>query len=501
MNQQTAPLFEALAGRRAKGETSFHVPGHKFGAQLEPEELASYGPVMGIDYTEIEGLDDLHHPEGVILEAERLAAECFGAERSYFLVGGSTAGNLALITAVCGRGERILVQRNAHKSVIHGLMLAGAEAVFLQPELDPDTGLAAGVSLHTVKRALEAYPDAKALFLTNPNYYGMGVDLRPYADAAHQAGMPLLVDEAHGAHFGFHPAVPASALSCGADGVVQSTHKMLTAMTMGAMLHLQGDRLDRRRVEQRLAMLQSSSPSYPLMASLDLARRLAATQGRNLLELRIGWLAGLLKDLDRLRFIRPVRRIPGTSPYETLDPFKITLYDSSSSLTGFQLQERLGQSGIITEMADDRHVLLACSLATGKEELDRLFQVLQLLERDLAGNRDMGGEAAIPVVPSVQELLQQKDSAASDIGDPVPMTMEIRSTGVTAVPLEEAIGRPSAETVIPYPPGIPLLFAGEVIRPAAAQRIRQLARAGARFQGGLQDPSGCSILILSENGE
>lgn len=495
MDQFRAPLFQALRERRLRGEASFHVPGHKFGSLMDKEECGIFGAVMGIDYTEIEGLDDLHHPEGVILQAERLAAACFGAEESYLLVGGSTVGNLAAIGAVCSRGDRILVQRNVHKSVIHGLMLAGAEAVFLQPEMDSATGLATGVKLEVLLQALVQYPEAKAVLLSNPNYYGMGMDLGPYAEAAHHAGMPLLVDEAHGAHFGLHPAMPPSALSRGADLVVQSTHKMLTAMTMGAMLHVQGPRIHRSRLKQRLAMLQSSSPSYPLMASLDLARRLAGTVGPALLEERLGWLKDWeaeVRDLSGIRLVEPaIMGERATCDYR--DPFKITLYDSSYRLTGFKLQELLGEYGIMSEMADDRHVLLACSLATEHRDLERLLAALQQLDSRL----EEGEWGAAPPERHVPVPLPGEDYGDAAVGLPVRMDMDDPDAfgSVKTLPLEDAVGYPSAETVIPYPPGIPLLFAGERIRPEAVRRIRRLAQAGARFQGGLQDPSGCSILV------
>lgn len=279
-----APVYEMLEQYRHKGNISYHVPGHKNGeayrSAVSAESAGYLTEVMRYDVTEITGTDDLHHPEGVIREAQELAADCYGAEESYMLVGGSTAGNLALILTVCSEpGCLLILQRNVHKSVIHGLMLAGARAVFLEPQIDPDSGLAVAPSAETVQAALAAYPEAAGVLVTMPNYYGMGSDLAPLAQACHACCVPLLVDEAHGAHYGQHPALPAGALAQGADGVVQSTHKMLTALTMGAMLHVQGPWLDRALLRQRLAMVQSSSPSYPVMASLDLARRLLHSQG------------------------------------------------------------------------------------------------------------------------------------------------------------------------------------------------------------------------------
>lgn len=279
-----APVYEMLEQYRHKGNISYHVPGHKNGeayrSAVSAKSAGYLTEVMRYDVTEITGTDDLHHPEGVIREAQELAADCYGAEESYMLVGGSTAGNLALILTVCAEpGSLLILQRNVHKSVIHGLMLAGARAVFLEPQIDPGSGLAVAPSAETVQAALAAYPEAAGVLVTMPNYYGMGSDLAPLAQACHACCVPLLVDEAHGAHYGQHPALPAGALAQGADGVVQSTHKMLTALTMGAMLHVQGPWLDRALLRQRLAMVQSSSPSYPVMASLDLARRLLHSQG------------------------------------------------------------------------------------------------------------------------------------------------------------------------------------------------------------------------------
>lgn len=485
-------MFEALAERRKRRDASFHVPGHKFGASLQGEEKAFFGSVMEIDYTEIEGLDDLHHPEGPILEAQRLAAECFGAEETFFLVGGSTVGNLALIGAVCQPEELILVQRNAHKSVIHALMLARVQAVMLEPEVDRRTGIAGGVAPGTLQTALERYPRAKAVFLTNPNYYGMGWDLELYARMAHGAGMALLVDEAHGAHFGLHPDVPVSALSRGADGVVQSTHKMLTAMTMGAMLHVQGSRVPRDRLRERLAMLQSSSPSYPIMASLDIARRYAATRagaeiGAGLEELRRfrETLAGLSP--QGVRLLVPS---PQSNAYSFWDPFKLVLEDAGGLRTGFQLLEELAAGGIAGEMADERYAVLAASPATGREDLKRLAGAIAAMAVGPACG-DCEATAAASAVPG------DMAAAADPVSGPVAMSVSGVGRG-ERMALEAAVDHLAAQSVVPYPPGIPLLIPGEVITAAAAERILRLYRAGAKFQGAPPGP-GCSILVTRQD--
>ncbi|MFD0695703.1 aminotransferase class I/II-fold pyridoxal phosphate-dependent enzyme [Paenibacillus sp. GCM10027628] len=478
-----APLYEAMLAHYHSQPSSFHVPGHKSGQGVLEEAKPFLHSVMSIDYTEITGLDDLHHAEGAILEAEQLAAECFGAEETYFLVGGSTVGNLAMITSVCERDDLILVQRNAHKSVIHGLMLAGARAVFLSPAWDRETGTAAGIYIDDVKQALRRYPQAKALFLTNPNYYGKGVDLKPFAELMHEHGKLLLVDEAHGAHYGFHEEVPASALSSGADAVVQSTHKMLTAMTMGAMLHVQGLRMDRSVLKQRLAMLQSSSPSYPILASLDLARKRIHTEGR-------AWIEQGLAVVKEFRVLLSKLEVFGYDSHDfpmvkghgfsTNDPFKVSIYDKTGALSGSDLKDRLEAYGCFVEMADARNVLLVFTPASSMGDARRVYQALANINLDdQVQKKEL--QAPISNISILPPDTQISSPIAFDLRD-------LRKTGskesyVSTVTVQDAIGKRSADMVIPYPPGIPYLYPGEMITASVAEALQQLAVNGIRFQG------------------
>ncbi|WJH36349.1 aminotransferase class I/II-fold pyridoxal phosphate-dependent enzyme [Paenibacillus sp. CC-CFT747] len=490
MNRHKAPLYDRLVEHHNRRTASFHVPGHKSGQGLDPAAESYLGSVMELDVTEISGLDDLHQPEGVIKEAQALAAQCFGAEESFFLVNGSTAGNLAMILSVCAPGDLLLVQRTVHKSVLNGLALAGARAVFLTPEWDEASGLTFGVSVEEVERALAAYPEAKGLFLTNPTYYGLAADLTELARLAHSHGIPLLVDEAHGAHFGFHPDLPPSALSCGADAVVQSTHKMLTALTMGGMLHLQGSRVNRHLIRHNLGVVQSSSPSYPLMASLDLSRRQLHTRGEE-------WIESGLRVLRQLR--REIREMPDwemidrdeAASYSGLDPFKLTLRMKGDRLSGFELQGKLEACGCMTEMANIRYVLLCCSLATTKEEADRLLEALHKITREEAANKQENGllSTNIPNKPIFLPL-----SAPVSFARPVPGS----STKVKTLELEQCTGRVAAEMVIPYPPGIPVLYPGERITAAAVKELAGLRDRGARFQGA-RDPQ-LRTLQIEEDG-
>lgn len=525
-----APLAEALMRYVERKDASFHVPGHKDGRvfqRLAGDRYKLLREVASIDATEISGLDDLHHPEGVIAEAQEKAARFFGAEATYFLVAGSTAGNLALILSVCtAPGDVLLVQRNVHKSVIHGLMLAGANAVFLAPQADAASGLTTIPSAETVREALRRYPGAKGLLVTHPNYYGMGEGLAPLAELCHSSGIPLLVDEAHGAHFGLHPALPRSAISEGADGVVQSTHKMLSGLTMSAMLHVQGDLIDRQLLGQRLSMIQSSSPSYPLMASLDLSRGLLEAEGPAIFEEGLQCAVKLRREIRKLnRFsvldIEPPagnqrgEEIKGTTNgYTFQDPFKVVIYDKYGQLSGYELQEILEQAGCIPEMSDPRHVVLALSLGTSPDDIERVIAALVNLEEEMKEISSMNGQlqSSNPNSKALSgysntsdaekdtsftskkenEVLKVSNQELSTWNIPIDMAIStevpfrmtpIREEDRERISIHQTEGRVAAEMVIPYPPGIPLLYPGEPITEEISRVLVKLHQAGAKCQG------------------
>lgn len=540
-----APLMSALADYADRQDTSLHVPGHKNGRVLSklPEAAKYFRDIAQIDGTEITGLDDLHHPEGAIAEAQEQAAQFFGAEASFFLVGGSTAGNLGLILTVCTEPRDILlVQRNVHKSVIHGLMLAGANAVFLTPQADPASGLMTIPSAETVREALRRYPGAKGLLVTHPNYYGMGSPLAPLAELCHSSGIPLLVDEAHGAHFGLHPELPQSALGAGADGVVQSTHKMLSALTMGAMLHVQGSLIDRTLLRQRLAMVQSSSPSYPIMASLDLTRCLLEEGGTEMFSdglqaadiLRQG-----IKRMERFGVVEPLanREERGTASdcseaYMIQDPFKIVIYDKSKKLSGYKLQVQLEEYGCVPEMSDPHYVVLALSLGTTKQDADRVLTVLAALDKEhestctsheLSDNfreeedqlsytipEDLKNKSEKSENPDVSERRCDKGEQEQQVSQKLSTWNILGTEGISdevifrmtpiniedteAVEVEQTEGRIAAEMVIPYPPGIPVLYPGERITSQMEQYLRVLHGSGAKCQG-TDDPTMRTIRV------
>jgi len=518
--RKRAPLFDMLVNHADKNAASFHVPGHKQRIAIHEDKTAKsmFGPLLPIDVTELSDTDDLHDASGPISEAQALAAQCFGAEETCFLVGGSTAGNLAMILGVCESGELLLVQRNVHKSIIHGLALAGVRCVFLAPDLDEQSGIPVAPGVDTLVPAIAKHPDAKAVILCSPNYYGMTANLKHLVDIAHDKGIMVLVDEAHGAHFGQRPDFPESALQAGADVVVQSTHKMLGAMTMGAMLHLQGELAPRDAIRQALRMIQSSSPSYPLLASLDLARRDLDSSGPNLFD-------------EALTAAREIRIGLRHLPFEALtadDPLKLSLRDPSGRLTGFALQVKLEERGCLAEMADPVYAVLALGPGTRLEDGTRLIAALSDIAKELEAadsdsternreTREKSGaihgegdqspedqgtdDGSAKVRGSENHYSQGRSSETlSRLGTasiPEPVVIRRRISSTTPVPLSSSIGSVCGEWIIPYPPGIPLLYPGEPITSSVLGELQRLAKAGARFQGA-SDESLRTIRVLTE---
>ncbi|MBJ6361305.1 aminotransferase class I/II-fold pyridoxal phosphate-dependent enzyme [Paenibacillus sp. GCM10012307] len=481
-----APLYEILVKHADSAPGSLHVPGHQYGkalGKLSASVREDFARIMRMDVTELSVTDDLHHPEGAILEAQRLAADLYGAEETYFMVGGSTAGNLALLLSHCKRDGILITQRNVHKSILNGLALSGAHAVFAAPQIDRDSGLATLPSLEQLEEALIRYSEAEAVMLCNPNYYGMGASLKDYVELVHRYHKPLFVDEAHGAHYGLHPEFPTGALAAGADAVVQSAHKTLPALTMGAMLHVQGERIDRAKLRGALTMIQSSSPSYPIMASLDLARAACMEQGPSLFDQALE-AAAYIRDCiaSKLPWVSLLPLKPESQAYNQADPLRITLSDRTGTLSGYDWLKELEAYGWWAEMADSRHCVLLIGISCTRQEVNRIVETL--IE-----------------ISARYELDRKAPQAAADLSaghwnwGELPLSGPIRlptpaegALQTEMVPLQEAEGRSCAEMITPYPPGIPILYPGECINNGIIAAIRELAEHGAKFQGAA-DPS------------
>lgn len=539
------PLFDRLVQHAASQPLSLHVPGHQYGQAVQslPSQVrASFGDMMRLDATELSVTDDLHHPEGAIQEAQQLAAQLYGAEETYFLIGGSTSGNLALLLSQCTRDTILITQRNVHKSILNGIMLSGAQAVFISPQLDSASGLATVPALADLEQALSRYPQAVAVMLSSPNYYGLGADLRAYAELVHRYAIPLLIDEAHGAHYGLHPELPGGALQAGADAVVQSTHKTLPALTMGAMLHIQGPRIDRGRLRQTLAAIQSSSPSYPIMASLDIARAACMYQGaalfdgalatarylRQAIGKQLPWVGLLgsaseappIGEEDAAQFAvsggeltksLPERR--GSEAIVTVDPLRLSVYDRTGSLSGYDWLKQLEREGIWAEMADVRYCVMLIGLSVATGDADRILAALHMISERCGLERqwlaavhgraaNAAGQAAkTSELSAIRQELTDDGMAAIWSSSPTRISEPIRLSWLTTeaaameqVKLEEASGKTCAEMITPYPPGIPILYPGERLTAAILRAIGSLSERGAKFQGAA-DRSMASIKV------
>ncbi|MEC2334999.1 aminotransferase class I/II-fold pyridoxal phosphate-dependent enzyme [Bacillus subtilis] len=462
------PLYKALIQHARRNSHSFHVPGHHNGDVFFDDAKSIFDPLLTIDVTELAGLDDLHHPSGVIKEAQELASQLYGSVESFFLVNGTTVGNLAMILSVCEPGDTILVQRNCHKSVFHAVDLSGAEPVYLAPDVDSAMHVPTHVPLGTIKEALEAYPDAKGLVLTNPTYYGHSADLTEIITEAHHYGIPVLVDEAHGAHFILGEPFPVSALKMGADIVVQSAHKTLPAMTMGSYLHLNSScRINRDRVAEYLNRLQSSSPSYPIMASLDIARayvqHIIEEQKLSDILQRIQTLKQTFDSLTNAEAVNPA------NPLIITDPLKLTIR-SKRGHSGYTLQSILERANIFTELADENQVLLVLPLG---------------------GKRRINGETIRSIDEEIEKTPPDQTFVSAEWGVqpvtvlPYPKKV-LHSFKKEYVSFEEAAGRLNAEDIIPYPPGIPMIMAGERITKESVQKLSRLISMKTHVQGNMK---------------
>lgn len=327
LDQTRTPLFDALKEYVNRDTLPFHVPGHKKGIGMDDEFKNFIGEnPFKIDVTVFKLVDSLHHPKGPIKEAQELAADAYGADATFFSIHGTSGAIQAMIMSVVSDGDKIIVPRNVHKSVTAGIILSGAVPVYMEPELDKKLGIAHGVAPETVKQTLEVNPDAKAVLIINPTYYGVATDIKKIADIVHEYNIPLIVDEAHGPHLAFSDKLPTSALEAGADICAQSTHKIIGALTQGSLLHVKSKLVNPKRVQQVLNLMQTTSPSYILMASLDCARRQIALEGKELLSKTIDLCNYTRSEINKIPgfhcFGKEVLGVPGSFAF---DPTKLTI--------------------------------------------------------------------------------------------------------------------------------------------------------------------------------
>jgi arginine decarboxylase len=483
-DQPTAPYLDAVVRYAFRGPTRFHVPGHKGGAGADPALRAALGQqALTMDVPQdIHGIDLGEEPTPY-QRAEQLAAEAYGAARSWFLTNGATQGNHALCLTLAPLGAPLVIQRNSHASVIDGLVLSGGRPTFVAPEYDDELGMAHGVTPESLDAALRETPGARGAFIVSPTYYGIAADVPGLVAVAHAHDVPLIVDQAWGPHFGFHPALPGSALHQGADAVLTSTHKIVGSLTQSAMLHVSDSgRISPDAVARTVRLMRSTSQSSLLMASLDAARRQLAVHGEALLSETLT-LAAHARDA--------IRQVPGCDVVdESLvgrpgvagwDPMRIVVDVRGTGCTGYEVAAALRAGyDIHVELAAQATLTLVVGLDQPEADLARfahdLEQTVLRIERSGETNALVRPPAALHhevVVPPREAFL----------GD------------AEAVPVDEAIGRVSAETIAGYPPGIPALLPGERITSEAIEYLRELTVAGARLHGA-SDPGFRTICVL-----
>ncbi len=447
--QQKTPYFTKLKEYTESKPISLDVPGHKLG-RINNELLEYTGPnIFKLDANAPKGLDNLSKPKGVIKEAQELMAEAFGADCAYFLTNGTTQGILAVMMSVCRANQKILLPRNVHKSVINGLILSGAIPVFMKPNIDNNLGIANGVSLETAKNAILENPEAKAIFLINPTYFGVVSDLTEIVKLAHKHDMKVIVDEAHGGHFYFSNKLPLGAIEAEADLSIVSIHKTVGSMTQSSVILTKGKRVDHNRLEATLNILNSTSPSGLLMASLDVARKTMYFEGTK----KLDKLVKMTKDARN-----KINQIPGIEAI-TKDYFiKKGEYDSDESriivkvsdlgITGFDAYNELRDIyNVQLELAETHLILAVLTIGTTEEDLDKFVDALsKISEKHLKENR---------------EPIHQKLTYNEPIYYMRPR--EAYHSYKKYVRLKDATNEVAAESIMVYPPGIPIVIPGEVI--------------------------------------
>ena len=450
MRSNSCPIVDAMKKYSSDDVTPFHTPGHKHGRgahELLRELLTPEG--LQVEVSLMDELDDLHAPTGCIRDAQKLAARLWHADETIFFVNGTTSAIQAMIFGTLKPNDLIFVPRNAHRSVISGLILSGAIPIFLPVEFDAEFNLPLNVTAETVERAIKKFPQAKALLLVSPNYYGVAADVQKISELVHAAGMILIVDEAHGAHLQFSDELPTSAIDAGADLSAQSTHKILGSLTQTSMLQIKKS-VDVERIKRAASLLQTTSPNQILLASLDVAR-LQLEQNPELIQAAVDLSKNLRGRLQRIGLK------VFTQKNFSFDPTKITVNVSALGLTGAQAEEILRhEMKIQCELSDAANVLFLLTFADSDETISKLVDALKLLPR----------RPPIKIPPSTvtREISRAKLS---------PRETFYAST--TSVKLREAVGKICAEEVTFYPPGIPLIMPGEEISSSVVEQIEILS--------------------------
>lgn len=477
-------LYRALEIYSQEDYYPFHMPGHK----RNPDTVNTDLP-FDRDITEIEGFDNLHHPEGILKKAQETAANVYGTKECYYSVNGSTAALLAAVSAAVPRKGQILVARNCHKAVYHALYLRNLIPTYVYPQMDQKWWINGGISPDKVERALAENPEIKAVLLTSPTYDGVVSDIEKIAEIVHRYEIPLIVDEAHGAHFHFSNYFPTSAAELGADLVIQSFHKTLPSMTQTAVLHNCSDRVDSRLIRRFMGIYQSSSPSYILMASMDACMEKMSSDGNEMFREFTKILEKARRRLSECKYIRLVSPEIGTAGVFDYDRSKLLFSTRYASMTGSELAKILLEKyHIQVEMETGHYVLALAAVGDSEEGFERLCQAIEEIDQEEAQKKKEKREAE---EPKAGRTAYTSLSQFMSITEAMESESEIRK-------LEESVGRISAEFGYLYPPGIPLIVPGEQITGQFIRNMRIYMEEGLYLQG-LEDYTNETIRVVAQN--
>ena len=478
LDQNQAPIYEALVKLRKKRIVPFDVPGHKRG-RGNPELVELLGEkCVGIDVNSMKPLDNLGHPISIIRDAEELAADAFGASHAFLMIGGTTSSVQTMILSTCKAGDKIILPRNVHKSAINALVLCGAIPIYIVMSVDPKIGIALGLENDRVVQAIKDHPDAKAILINNPTYYGICSDLKGLTEMAHEAGMMVLVDEAHGAHLHFTDKLPISAMDAGADMAAVSMHKSGGSLTQSSLL-LIGEQINPEYVRQIINLTQSTSASYLLMASLDISRRNLALRGKESFEKVIELSEYARREINAIGgyYAYSKELIDGVSVCD-FDVTKLSVYTQGIGLTGIEVYDLLrDEYDIQIEFGDIGNILAYISIGDRIQDIERLVGALadikRLYSRD--GKDLIAGEYIQPeLVLSPQEAFYSERKSLT---------------------LDESVGQVCGEFVMCYPPGIPILAPGERITREIVDYIQFAKERGCSLQG-TEDPEVNHINVI-----
>ena len=471
LKQDRAPIFEALLAHAKKRMVSFHTPGHKNGEGIDDRLRKFTGRnLYYMDVTVFPAVDSLHDPVGPIREAQQLMAQAYGVKQSFMLVNGSTVGNQIMLMSACNPGDSVILSRSAHKSVMGGIIQSGVWPIWIQPRVDQDLDLILDCTPEQVEQAIQQFPEAKAVFVTSPTYNGVVTDLRRIAEICHARGKILLVDEAHGPHLHFHRDFPVAAVEAGADLCVQSIHKILSGLSQGSVLHFNTDLIDITRVTKIVSMLQTTSPNYLILASLDLARRQAELFGERLLDKVIQVAEEGRRQINRLRRFTCFTRADARTRGYDLDVTKLTINVTRTGLSGQEVAAALHREyNVQVDCADLFNLIAIMGIGSTPRDMRKLVGGLKALDAKAEGH-------------SQNWTLQLPSLATELVMNPRDVFFK-PPAAVRRVTLNRAAGQISAQTLTPYPPGIPVLIPGERISQEVVDYLMEFVQRRIRVVG------------------